>query len=83
MNELETRSRAEDQPLDDLQVRRISSFIKSYTEMRKGEEFVQREVRSRARERIRWLAGGAMLLIAFATAPGLVIQSLKAIKRSH
>jgi zinc/manganese transport system permease protein len=83
LNELETRSRAEDQPLDDLQVRRISSFIKSYTEMRKGEEFVQREVRSRARERIRWLAGGAMLLIAFATAPGLVIQSLKAIKRSH
>lgn len=83
LNELETRSRAEDQPLDDLQVRRISSFIKSYTEMRRGEEFVQREVRSRARERVRWLAGGAMLLIAFATAPGLVIQSLKAIKRSH
>ena len=83
MNELETRSRAEGQPLDDLVVRRISSFIKSYTEMRKGEEFVQREVRSRARERIRWLAGGAMLLIAFATAPGLAIQCLKAIKRSH
>jgi zinc/manganese transport system permease protein len=83
LNELETRSRAEGQPLDDLLVRRISSFIKSYTEMRKGEEFVKREVRSRARERIRWLAGGAMLLIAFATAPGLVIRSLKAIKRSH
>jgi zinc/manganese transport system permease protein len=83
LNELETRSRAEGQPLDDLVVRRISSFIKSYTEMRKGEEFVQREVRSRARERIRWLAGGAMLLIAFATAPGLATWCLKAIKRSH
>ena len=44
LNELETRSRAEGQPLDDLLVRRISSFIKSYTEMRKGEEFVKREV---------------------------------------
>jgi zinc/manganese transport system permease protein len=83
LNELETRSRAEDQPLDDLLVRRISSFIKSYTEMRKGEEFVQREVRSRARERIRWLAGGAMLVIAFVTAPGLVTRCLKAIERSH
>jgi zinc/manganese transport system permease protein len=83
LNELEIRSRAEGQPLDDLVVRRISSFIKSYTEMRKGEEFVQREVRSRARERIRWLAGGAMLLIALATAPGLATWCLKAIKRSH
>jgi zinc/manganese transport system permease protein len=83
LNELETRSRAEGQPLDDMMVRRISSFIKSYTEMRKGEEFVQREVRSRARERIRWLTGGAMLLIAFSTAPGLAVRCLKAIKRSH
>ena len=83
LNELETRSRAEGQPLDDMMVRRISSFIKSYTEMRKGEEFVQREVRARARERIRWLAGGAMLLIAFATAPGLAVRCLKAIKRSR
>jgi zinc/manganese transport system permease protein len=83
LNELETRSRVDEQPLDDLLVRRISSFIKSYTEMRKGEEFVQREVRSRARERIRWLAGGAMLFIAFATAPGLAARCLKAIKRSH
>jgi zinc/manganese transport system permease protein len=82
LNELETRSRAEGQPLDDLMVRRISSFIKSYTEMRKGEEFVQREVRSRARERIRWLAGGAMLLIAFATVPGLAVRCLTAIRRS-
>jgi hypothetical protein len=50
--------------------------------MRKGEEFVQREVRSRARERIRWLAGGAMLLIAFATAPGLAVLCLTAIQEA-
>jgi zinc/manganese transport system permease protein len=72
LNEMETRSRAEGQALDDLLVRRISSFIKSYSEMRRGEEFVQREVRARARERIRWVVGGALLLIAFAMIPGLV-----------
>jgi zinc/manganese transport system permease protein len=83
LNELEIRSRAEGQPLDDPLVRRISSFIKSYTEMRRGEEFVKREVRARARERIRWPAGGAMLLIAFATVPGLVGWSLAAIRRGR
>jgi zinc/manganese transport system permease protein len=82
LNELEAGSRAEGQPLDDLMVRRISSFIKSYSEMRKGEEFVQREVRSRARERIRWLAGGAMLLVAFATAPGLAVLCLTVIQEA-
>ncbi len=72
LNELETRSRAEGQALDDLLVRRISAFIKSYSEMRRGEEFVKREVRSRARERIRWIAGGGVLLIALAMMPGLL-----------
>jgi zinc/manganese transport system permease protein len=81
LNELEISSRAGNQPLDDLLVRRISSFIKSYAEMRKGEEFVQREVRSRARERIRWLVGGVMLLIAFAAAPGLATRCLNAVRR--
>jgi hypothetical protein len=50
--------------------------------MRKGEEFVQREVRSRARANP--LAGRRrVLLIAFATAPGLVMRwrSKKAINR--
>jgi zinc/manganese transport system permease protein len=83
LNELEIRSRAEGQPLDDPLVRRISSFIKSYTEMRRGEEFVKREVRARGRERIRWVAGGAMLLIAFAAVPGLVVWSLATIRRSR
>jgi zinc/manganese transport system permease protein len=68
---------------DDLLVRRISSFIKSYAEMRRGEEFVQREVRSRARERMRWLGGAAMLLIALAMVPGLVCRSLAAVRRNR
>jgi zinc/manganese transport system permease protein len=66
------RSRAAGEALDDLTVRRISSFIKSYGEMRRGEEFVKREVRARARERIRWIVGGAVLLAALAIAPGVL-----------
>jgi zinc/manganese transport system permease protein len=64
----EQDSRWQGAALDDLQVRRISSFMQSYNEMRKGEEFVKREVRVRARERARWwlaplllFAGAAML----------------------
>ena len=72
LNERETRSRAAGEVLDDLAVRRISSFIKSYGEMRRGEEFVQREVRARARERVRWVVGSAMLLAALAIAPGVL-----------
>ena len=69
LNERETRSRAEGQPIDDLQIRRMSSFLKSYGEMRKGEEFVMREVRSRGRERVRFLVGGALLVLALLMAP--------------
>ena len=46
-----------------MDVRRLSSYVQSYNEMRKGEEFVQREVRSRARERSRWTFGGALVLV--------------------
>ena len=71
LNDLELRSRSEGSAIDDQQVRRISSFLRSYSEMRKGEQFVMREVRSRARERIRWPVGGVVLLIGLAMIPGL------------
>ena len=70
LNVREASSRAGGEVLDDAQVRRISSFLKSYGEMRRGEEFVMREVRSRARERVRWL-GIPLILIALLTMPGL------------
>jgi zinc/manganese transport system permease protein len=76
LNEREARSRAAGEALDDLIVRRISSFIKSYGEMRRGEEFVKREVRARARERIRWVVGGAMLLAAMMIAPGVLSRAV-------
>ena len=70
LNERETRSRAQDAALDDDMVARISSFLKSYGEMRRGEEFVMHEVRVRARERVRWIAGAGILALAFIIAPG-------------
>jgi zinc/manganese transport system permease protein len=64
LNERETKSRWQGEALSELEVRRISSFLKSYNEMRKGEEFVKREVRSRALERTRWAIGGIMLTLS-------------------
>jgi len=37
--------------------------------MRKGEEFVKREVRSRARERSRWWLGATLVLLALLAYP--------------
>ena len=54
---------------DDFRVARISSFLKSYGEMRKGEQFVMGEVRARARERIRWGASLGLLMLALLVAP--------------
>ena len=70
LNDRETRNRAEGASLDDTTIRRISSFLKSYGEMRKGEQFVMGEVRARARERWRWVAGSLLLLVAAALMPG-------------
>jgi zinc/manganese transport system permease protein len=69
LNDLEKRSRIEEEAMDDFSVARISSFLKSYGEMRKGEQFVMNEVRARARERIRWSASVLLLALALLLAP--------------
>lgn len=51
---LEARSRWQGAAMDDESIRKISSFQQSYNEMIKGERFVMQEMRSRARERLRW-----------------------------
>ena len=67
--ELERRHRTQGKALDDLAVQRISSFLKSYAEMRSGEQFVMGEVRAQSRERIRWSLGLGLLAIALLFAP--------------
>ncbi|MBV9970327.1 MAG: metal ABC transporter permease [Xanthobacteraceae bacterium] len=68
LNEDERNSRSRGS-LDDFGVARLSSFLKSYGEMRRGEEFVMGEVRARARERVRWLVGAGLLALALIAAP--------------
>ena len=60
----EEERRWKGEPLDEVEVRRIGSFLKSYNEMTRGEEFVVRETRSRAREKNRWWIAGVMVLLA-------------------
>src|SRR5205823_6381792 len=69
LNERERRNRSEGVALDDYGVARISSFLKSYGEMRKGEQFVMDEVRARARERVRWVVGAGLLALALLFTP--------------
>jgi zinc/manganese transport system permease protein len=69
LNDVERRNRTQGAAFDDLFVARISSFLKSYGEMRKGEQFVMDEVRAQARERIRWGLSVSFLVIAMLLAP--------------
>jgi len=67
--EQEKRSRTQCAALDEMTVQRMSSFLKSYAEMRKGEQFVMGEVRARARERIRWVVSPALFAMALLLVP--------------
>ena len=69
LNALEKRKRTEGETLDDFSIARISSFLKSYGEMRKGEQFVMQEVRAQARERVRWVGALGLLALALLAAP--------------
>ena len=69
LNEREKRNRTEVVAFDDFTLARISSFLKSYGEMRKGELFVMAEVRARARERERWVLAPGLLALALLLAP--------------
>jgi zinc/manganese transport system permease protein len=69
LNDKEAKSRWQGEALSDYDVRRISSFLQSYNEMRKGEEFVKREVRARARTRMRWAIAAVLLIGACAIVP--------------
>jgi zinc/manganese transport system permease protein len=69
LNARELQSRTGER-LDDLEVRKISSFVRSYAEMGTGERFVMREVKARARERARWWAGPALLVLGCLLIPG-------------
>lgn len=64
LSELEHRSRYSGREISDEELRRLSSYVQSYQEMQKGEQFVQRELRNRARHRQRWWFGLPMIATA-------------------
>lgn len=69
LGKLEANARWQAKSLDDEMIQKISSFQQSYNEMVKGERFVMKEVRSRARERLRWPAlAMALALLAITSA---------------
>ncbi|MEO5677308.1 MAG: metal ABC transporter permease [Usitatibacter sp.] len=69
----EAERRWKGESLDEVEVRRVSAFLKSYNEMINGETFVVREVRARAREAHRMTIAAPLLLAALALAglPGM------------
>lgn len=69
LNEMEKRNRVEGAGMDEFSIGRVSSFLKSYGEMRKGEQFVMTEVRARARTRLRWPMSIGLLALALVLAP--------------
>ncbi len=73
MNELERASRWQGSDLSDDDVRRLSSYVQSFQEMRAGERFVQREIRNKARERQRWVIGVPLALVSL----GLLFVAVK------
>lgn len=72
LSELEAKNRWTEKESDDLLVQKITSFQQSYNEMIKGETFVMREIRSRAREAIRWYVAAAAVFFF-----GIILWILK------
>lgn len=80
----EAERRWKGEPLDEEEVRRIASFEKSYNEMIRGEEFVAREVRSRAREAKRlWIAGAFLLAAASLVVPSAAARRVFRPRKRH
>jgi zinc/manganese transport system permease protein len=69
LREKEAERRWKGEPLDEMEVRRVASFLKSYNEMIKGETFVVREVRSRARAERRFAIAATLLFLAVPCVP--------------
>ena len=65
----EAERRWKGEPLDEIEVRKIASFLKSYNEMMQGERFVVREVTARTRESRRGWIGAVLIVAALGAAP--------------
>ena len=66
LNAMERDSRWQGAELTDYELQRLSSYTKSFHEMRNGELFVQKEMRNKARERQSWALGIPAFAISLA-----------------
>ena len=80
LNEREVASRWQGRVIDDLEVRRISSFLQSYNEMRKGEEFSNGKFVA-APARTRWIAG-PITIVELALMPWRRMRSPATLRRA-
>lgn len=66
LNARERAARYQGAPLSDDEIRRIASYQQSFSEMTRGERFVQDVLRAKARGRERWIFGLPLALAALA-----------------
>ena len=64
LNAREKAARFQAEPLSDEEVRRIASYQQSFSEMARGERFVQEVLRGKARARERWMVGLPAAIVA-------------------
>jgi zinc/manganese transport system permease protein len=64
LNAGERAARYQGAPLSDDEIRRIASYQQSFSEMTRGERFVQDVLRAKARSRERWIFGLPLALAA-------------------
>jgi zinc/manganese transport system permease protein len=81
LNAIELKSRAGGAAIDDMELRKLSSFVRSYAEMRNGELFVMREVRAQARARARWWMGTLLAVLGIAAVPGSCAWGFRQVRR--
>ncbi len=63
LNRTEQTSRYQGRELSADEVRRLASYMQSFSEMQRGEQFVQAVLRRRARERERWWVGVPLVVV--------------------
>lgn len=68
LNAREAASRDSSAPMDDAEVARLSSLVKTYNEMLKGEQFVAAQVIDLGRTRARWALAAAFGTLALGAA---------------
>jgi zinc/manganese transport system permease protein len=83
LNAGERAARYQGAPLSDDEIRRIASYQQSFSEMTRGERFVQDVLRAKAREQERWIFGLPLALAALAGLGWLARPLWRAVPRTR